>query len=177
MTFQADYLDNHFIILLIPGPWSYEMMEVWNADTIWTQAVPGVQEGIKNKIPRIVQDHEMERGRKTYASNITGAYYAARKEVTEFLYRNRKQARCVVFREVHGGYITPLGVWVIRESVRNALSGGFNGRNVQKTDNIKAAVSRVGNEFTIPLSYWMRTSKLLKEIKKQRLITEWLKLK
>ena len=176
ITFHSRYLDNNFIILLIPGPWSYEMMEIWQADSIWTQAVPGVQQGIKNQIPNIIQDHEMEKGRKNYASHITGAYYAARKEVTEFLYRNRKQARCVVFREVSGGYITPLGVWVIRESVKSALAQGFSGDGVEKTDTLRSAVSRIKNEnFSVPLEYWMRTSKLLKEIRRQRRLDEWMK--
>ncbi len=175
ITFHTTYIDNNFIILLIPGPWSFEMMEIWQADSIWTQAVPGVQQGIKNQVPNIIQDHEMEKGRKNYANHITGAYYAARKEVTEFLFRNRRQARCVVFREVSGGYITPLGVWVIRESVKNALAPGFAGAGVQKTDTLRSAVSRINNEFTVPLEYWMRTSKLLKEIRKQRRIDEWMK--
>jgi len=172
-TFQSQYLDNNFLILLIPGPWSYEMMEIWNANTIWTQNVPGVQTNIEAKIPQIMQDHEMEHGRTKYADNITGAYYAARKEVTEFLYRIRSQARCVIFREVSNGYIVPLGVWVIRETIRDALRNGFMGPNVQVTDNLSAAVSRINGLFTIPLKYWMQTSQLLKIIKKQPTLDQW----
>ncbi|MHA1728299.1 MAG: hypothetical protein ACTSWY_06165 [Promethearchaeota archaeon] len=176
-TFQRKYLDNNFVILLMPGPWSYEMMEVWNSNTIWTQPISGVQPSIKNKIPKIVQDHETEYGRKKYASNITGAYYAARKEITEFLYRNHRQARCIVFREIQGGYIVPLGVWVIRETVRNALMDGFSGQNVKKIDNLQTALERVNEEFSLPLGHWLQASKLLKYIKKQRRIDEWIRTK
>jgi hypothetical protein len=64
---------------------------------------------------------------------------------------------------------------VIRESVKNALAQGFTGSGVEKTDTLRSAVSRIKSEFTVPLEYWMRTSKLLKEIRKQRRIDEWMK--
>ena len=69
----------------------------------------------------------MEKGRTHYADNITGAYYSARKEIEEFLVKEHRQARAAVFREVSGGYVVPLGVWVIRETVRNAFQYGFQG--------------------------------------------------
>ncbi|MBD3352155.1 MAG: hypothetical protein GF364_11765 [Candidatus Lokiarchaeota archaeon] len=176
-TFHQEYLDNNFVILMIPGPWSYEMMEVWNADTIWTQVVPGIQPAIRNREPQIVQDYEMEHGRKTYADNVTGAYYAARKEVTEFLYLNRRQARVIVFREVSGGYIVPLGVWVIRETVRKGLENGFQGDNVIKHDNLPSALAVVRDHFNVPLSDWLHASKLLSNIRKQRRLDEWIEFK
>ena len=175
-TFHQKYMDNNFIILLIPGPWSFEMMEVWNTDTIWTQEIPGVQTASSIE-PQIMQDHEMEHGRKSYANNVTGAYYAARKEITEFLYRNRLQARCVVFREVSGGYLVPLGAWGIRETVRKALIDDFKGNNVEVSDSLPKALGRVRREFTIPLKKWLRASKLLTNIRKQRRLDEWLDFK
>ncbi len=176
ITFHRRYLDNNFIILFIPGPWSYEMMEVWDNNTLWTQDVPGVQQAFRGRYPRINQDHEMEHGRKSYANSITGAYYAARKEVAEFLFRNRKQARVIVFREVSSGYLIPLGVWVIRETIRDALSNEFKDPEMRTSDTLKKALLRINEEFSVPLNNWLRTSVLLKNIRKQRRLDEWIKL-
>ena len=41
-SFYSEYLDNKFVIILMPGPWSFEMNECWNAKSIWNQVVPGV---------------------------------------------------------------------------------------------------------------------------------------
>ncbi len=174
-TFQGKYLDNNFVIMLIPGPWSYEMMECWDANTIWTQSVPGVQNAQDfDKAPMIMQDHEMEYGRTKYASNITGAYYAARREIVEFLYLNHKCARAIVFREIGGGYLTPLGVWVIRETIRDALKD-FSADNVKTHETLHDALTRVRDDMRIPLKYWLQTSKFLKEIRSQRTLNEWMK--
>jgi hypothetical protein len=174
-TFQGKYLDNNFVILLLPGPWSYEMMECWAANSIWTQTIPGVQSADSFRIPKIVQDHEMETGRKNYASNITGAYYAARREIVEFLYHNHKCARAIVFREILGGYMLPLGVWVIRETVRNTLKDGFNADNMMIHSSLEDALIRVRDNFTVPLEYWMKASKFLKIIKSQRTLLDWMR--
>lgn len=174
-TFHGKYLDNNFVILLIPGPWSYEMMECWAANSIWTQTVPGVQNADSFRIPKIIQDHEMETGRKKYASNITGAYYAARKEIVEFLYLNHKQARVVLFREIKGGYLVPLGVWVIRETVRNILKDGFGSDSMNKHETLDDALIRIRENFSVPLKYWLQASKFLKIIRTQRTLNEWMK--
>ncbi|MHA1732876.1 MAG: Nre family DNA repair protein [Promethearchaeota archaeon] len=118
-VFGGEYLDNRFTVLVAPGPWSFEMMEVWAPNTVWNQPVQGVQEAAPSV--QIQRDYEFERGRTRYASNVTGAYYAARLAVVEYLNRLRKQGRVVVFREVSGGYLVPLGVWVIRETTREML--------------------------------------------------------
>ncbi|MHA1870094.1 MAG: hypothetical protein ACTSXF_04030, partial [Promethearchaeota archaeon] len=180
-TFYNEFLDNKFIILFMPKTWSFEMMECWDANTIWTQNVPGVQNINQNtfKEPIIMEDFELEKGRKTYAFNVTGAYYAARKEVAEFLYRERKQARVIVFREVNGGYIVPLGVWVIRETIRNALykdgnNLGFHGENIRRFDNLKDALNTIPQYFGVPLKYWLRSSNLLRITKSQKTLNRWL---
>jgi len=174
-TFHEKFMDNNFVILLMPGKWCYEMMEVWYSNTIWTQPVPGVQEGLPTNNYQIVEDYELESGRTSYASNITGAYYAARKEVAEFLFNEKKQARCIVFREVNGGYIVPLGVWVIRETVREALKNGFKNKSIECSDTLEKALTRIKRELKTPLSEWINASNLLKNIKSQKRIDEWIK--
>ncbi|MBD3230286.1 MAG: hypothetical protein GF329_19060, partial [Candidatus Lokiarchaeota archaeon] len=103
LLFQSKYLGNNFKILIIPREWSFENLEVW-ISSLWKQD--------SNRKPIIMQDYENYHGRKKYASNVTGAYYAARLGVCEYLHKHRKQGAVIVFREVNEEYLVPLGVWV-----------------------------------------------------------------
>lgn len=166
-TFYGEYLDNKFVIVLVPGPWSYEMNEVWQMGSVWNQF---------NSEPNVINDFEMEKGRTTYADHITGAYYAARKEIEEFLIKNRRQARALIFREVSGGYVVPLGVWVIRETIRNALAEGFTGPNVKTHETLNSALSRITQHLTVPMKYWLAASHLIPYMRTQRTLDKWVRL-
>lgn len=101
---------NRFYVLLLPEPWSFDMIETWMKGAMWAL-----------ETSPFIEDFEDLRGRRRYASNITGAYYAARLSVLERLHRLRRQAAAFVYREITPDYWAPLGVWVIREGVRRAL--------------------------------------------------------
>jgi len=165
--FQSSYLDNHFKILLFPGKFLYEMNEVWAPNTLWNISLSGDTRDLK---PQIMTDYEFYEGRKRYASNITGAYYAARKEICEYLYRIGRQARVLIFREVRGGYVVPLGVWVIRETVKNAM----NATQPNIIDNFDDAVAKMADGFMVDLKYWKKSSKIINFIKTQRTIDNFL---
>ncbi|MFX1599822.1 MAG: hypothetical protein ACFFB6_04430 [Promethearchaeota archaeon] len=159
--FEATYLDNHFKILLFPGKFIYEMNEVWAPNTLWNISLDGRNRDLK---PQIMTDFEFYRGRKSYASNITGAYYAARKSVCEYLYNIKKQARVLIFREVSGGYVVPLGVWVIRETVNNAM---WTSQPII-LDNFSDAMKVMAEGFMVDYKYWKASSKLINYIKTQK---------
>ncbi|MFX1479916.1 MAG: hypothetical protein ACFFCI_17495, partial [Promethearchaeota archaeon] len=161
--FEGTYLDNHFKILLFPGKFMYEMNEVWAPNTLWNISLDGNNRNIK---PQIMTDFEFYGGRKKYASNITGAYYAARKSVCEYLYKIKKQARVIVFREVSGGYVVPLGVWVIRETVNNAM---FTTDPII-LDNFNDSIHKMTEGFMVDFKYWKKSSKLINFIKTQKTI-------
>jgi hypothetical protein len=165
--FESTYLDNHFKILLFPGKFMYEMNEVWAPNTLWNIALNGNNRNLK---PQIMTDFEFYRGRKNYASNITGAYYAARKSICEYLYNIKRQARVLIFREVSGGYVVPLGVWVIRETCRNAM---YTTEPIT-LDNFSDAITKMAEGFMVDFKYWKKSSKLINFIKKQRSIYEYL---
>ncbi len=110
--FHSNYLDNSFYVLLYPSEWSFEQLECY---------LPGSSWALQAKEHHIIQDHEFYGGRKNYASNVEGAYYAARLAVAEHLLEKKRQASAIVFREIGPGYNIPLGVWQVRENVRNAL--------------------------------------------------------
>jgi len=165
--FEATYLDNHFKILLFPGKFMYEMNEVWAPNTLWNIALDGNN---RKLTPQIMTDFEFYQGRKNYASNITGAYYAARKSICEYLYNIKRQARVLIFREVSGGYVVPLGVWVIRETCRNAM---YTTEPII-LDNFNTAIHSMAEGFMVDFKYWKKSSKLINFIKKQRSIYEYL---
>ncbi len=165
--FETTYLDNHFKILLFPGKFIYEMNEVWAPNTLWNISLDGTNQNLQ---PQIMTDFEFYGGRKDYASNITGAYYAARKSVCEYLYKIKKQARVLIFREVSGGYVVPLGVWVIRETVNNAMWTS----TPLILDNFNDAVNKMAENFIVDFKHWKKSSTLINYIKTQRTLDNFL---
>jgi len=165
--FEASYLDNHFRILLFPGKFAFEMNEVWAPNSLWN--VSPDEKSLRIK-PEIMTDYEFYRGRKNYASNITGAYYAARKSVCEYLYNIRRQARIIIFREVSSGYIVPLGVWVIRETVKNA----FKEPKPFILDNFEEAISTLSQGLLVSSKQWQHNSKLINFIRNQRTLDDFI---
>lgn len=159
--FEGTYLDNHFKILLFPGKFMYEMNEVWAPNSIWNVSLDG---SYKKLQPQIMTDYEFYQGRKNYASNITGAYYAARKAVCEYLFHIKRQARVLIFREVSAGYEVPLGVWVIRETVNNAMLAS----NPIILDNFDSSLKEMAEGLIVDLKHWKKNSKIINFIKTQK---------
>lgn len=103
---KYSHLSNYYSVILLPDDvWSFEMMEAWFA------ASGELGTGV---------DYEDARGLDHYPT-IAGAYFAARLAIAEHLSRRRRKAAALVIREIHPEYIMPLGVWQIREGVREAL--------------------------------------------------------
>jgi len=159
-VYESQYLDNRFEILMIPSAWSYEAMEAWYPGTIWN---PEGHHTI------LFSDWEGYEGRTKYAK-IGGCYYAARLAVGELLTKERRQASVVVLREAHPGYIMPVGVWQVRENVRNAMN-----QKPVKYNTLEEALTRIASRFEIPIEYWIQSSKLLQSALFQRKITDYLK--
>ena len=147
MVFSSHRLDNRFEILLMPGSWEFENFEAWAPGSLWTA---------KLKEPEILEEYEPFGGRTTYAELEGGGYYASRLGVIEGLHRMRRQARVVVFREVYEGYIIPLGVWQVRENVRNAFS-----QKPQGFATLKEALNHINSRLRIPVSEYLKQSKVL----------------
>jgi len=74
----------------------------------------------------------------------------------------------VVLRESHPGYIMPVGVWQVRENVRNAMR-----QEPLKYNTLEEALARVAGQFQIPLEQWVGRSRLLRDALFQRKITEY----
>ncbi len=157
-VYESVYLDNVFEILMIPAQWSYESMEAWFPGTTWNP---------NGTSTAIFSDWEGNNGRTTYAA-IGGCYYSARLAVCEFLVKERRQATVVVLREARPGYIMPVGVWQVRENVRNAMR-----QTPFRYNTLDESLKFIGSRFEIPLKRWIIQSELLKRALFQRRISDF----
>lgn len=146
-TYFLNQFDNRWIILMTPSEWQYELIEAWYPNTTWN---------VYGKEISIFNSYEFYEGRTTYAE-IGGCYYAARLAVNELLNKQRRQAGVVILREAHPGYIMPIGVWNVRESVRHALQGPY-----QKYDTLSQALEYIQTIMDIPIQRWIKNSAVLK---------------
>lgn len=142
--FKNSYLGNDFHIFLIPGRWEYELMEIKRPNSTWNAS----------KRTFIAQNYEPFNGRKSYADECAGAYYAARLGALEYLNRINRQAKVLILRDVRPEYWAPLGVWIIRETVRN----GFNNYEVVEDKTVK---DLVGEKFRFQYLNILDKSKIL----------------
>ena len=157
--FQWRGLDNWWSIVMMPVTWRYEMIEAWYPKTSWN---PSPNEMI------IAHDHEFFDGRTRYADNITGAYYAARLAVTEYLQSIGRSAGVLVFREVHPGYDIPLGVWNIRENVRAALR-----TEPYKAESMEGLWPQINSYMDLHRERWLANSEVLRDYMIQRRIEDF----
>ena len=157
-VYESQYLDNVFEVLMIPREWSYEAIEAWYPGTVWNP---------NGKQTVMFSDWEGHENRTTYAQ-IGGCYYAARLAVCELLVKERRQARIIVLREAHPGYIMPVGVWQVRENVKNAMR-----QKPLLFNTLTEALHRIASQFSIPLEGWIRESHLIRNTLFQRRISDF----
>jgi hypothetical protein len=65
-------------------------------------------------------DNEDARG-INHPPHIAGAYFAAKLAVSEYLLKNKIQSGVLIFREIRPEYAIPVGVWQVREGIREAM--------------------------------------------------------
>ncbi|HSV48743.1 MAG TPA: Nre family DNA repair protein [Candidatus Acidoferrales bacterium] len=157
-VYESVYLDNVFEILMLPQQWSYESMEAWYPGTVWNPNGSSVA---------IFSDWEGNNGRSTYAA-IGGCYYSARLAICEQLLKERRQATAIVLREARPGYIMPIGVWQVRENVRNAMR-----QKPYKFNTLAQSLQFLSGKFEIPIPRWIAQSKLLQKALFQRRISDF----
>ncbi len=152
-------LDNIFLTILMPEKWSFEWIEAWFPGTAWNK------NGVK---PALMGDYEGYKGRVEYA-NVGGCYYAARLAVAEKLVKEKKQASALTLREIHPGYILPVGVWNVRESVRKALA-----TKPKIFDSLNEALKYSEKHLTIKIEDWIANSVMLKQMLHQKKLIKFL---
>ena len=150
---RYSHLANYYSIILIPDDrWIFEMIESWF--TSRGQVATGA-------------DNEDERG-LNHNPTIAGAYFAARLAVAEHLARRHKKAGAIVLREIHPNYVMPLGVWQIREGVREALK-----KPPQKFERFDHAMSFACSYMSLSKNEVVQKSRLWKSFKGQTKISDF----
>jgi DNA repair protein NreA len=153
-VYQYSHLGNHYSVILIPDVvWSFEMQEVWFDNN------GNLGMGV---------DFEDANGLDHYPS-IAGAYFAARLGIAEYLSRRRRKAAALVLREIHSDYVMPVGVWQIREGIREALK-----KDNRQFDTFENALSFACLNLSVSRKEWIRNSKIYKNVKEQMRITDFL---
>jgi DNA repair protein NreA len=153
-VFSANYVGNHYHFLLIPDKFSFEVIEI----------------SLKSSISEggIWQDHETFFKRKKYADSVTGAYYANRLALTEHLEKIKRQASCIVFREIRPQYYAPLGVGILRETSREAFT-----KKPEKFNTLQEALNHIQSNLRQPISNYTTKSYLLNNLGKQKKLQEF----
>ena len=148
LVYKYQYLDNWYAAILSPRNWAFEWIEAWFPGTAWNET---------GNVPALMGDHEPFEGRTTYAS-VGGCYYSTRLAVAEALERTGRQASALVMREIRAGYVLPVGVWNVRESVRAALR-----TRPTEFDDFQNALKFACNGLLIGPNIWLRNSHLIRE--------------
>jgi hypothetical protein len=161
-VFFGGHLGNYYVAVFLPEIWSYELFETYVGKSTWHDS-----EEIA-----VMTDYEGYYGRKEYASNTVGGYYAARLAVLEHLKKVKRQSSVLLLRFITGEYYAPLGVWVVREAVRKTLANKplvFDSKELM----LKYVKAMVKKKFGLDIDFLFRKSVLLAMIKAQTKLTSF----
>ena len=153
LVFDFNHLGNYYSIIFIPDDvWNFEMIESW-IDTNGRVHIGSDYESGKNI------DH---------APSIAGAYFAARLAAAEYLFKKRKKSSVLILREIHPEYFMSLGVWQIREGIRESLK--FKGKKFETFDS---ALKYGASKTSLSINEWIKNSSIIRN-KKQKRISDYL---
>ena len=145
-------LGNTVALLFLPSGWQFEAMESWLG-------------GLR---PPIISDHEWFKGRKDYAKDVVGAYYATRLPALEYLANIRRQAGVIVFMEIDPQQWIPLGVWRFREIAKRALE-----TTMESFGSLEEALNYIAPNLRIPMNRWLETSRIYTAFQSQTKLTDF----
>lgn len=143
--FNYEHLGNVFSVVLFPHRWIYEMIEAWYS----------------NGILGFGSDFEDARG-IDHPPAIAGAYFAAKLGVLEYLSKNKIQAGVLILREIRPEYAIPVGVWQVREGIREAMK-----QNPMISDTFNNAVSYASSKMSISKTEWISHGNIINMIRQK----------
>ena len=132
-VFSFEHLGNLFSVILFPHRWIYEMIEAWYSDGVLGFG----------------SDHENARG-INHPPAIAGAYFAAKLSVVEYLSKHKIQSGVIILREIRPEYAIPVGVWQVREGIRQAMKA-----NPIIADNFDHALALASKKMSVSHSEWL----------------------
>jgi hypothetical protein len=146
--FSYEHLGNIFSVILFPHRWIFEMVEAWYS----------------NGILGFGSDYEDARG-INHPPHIAGAYFAAKLAVSEYLSKNKIQAGVLVFREIRSEYAIPVGVWQVREGVREAMK-----QKPQIITKFNDALEIAVTKTSISKNEWIKNGNITNMIRQKTLL-------
>ena len=132
-VFSYSHLGNVFSVVLFPHRWIYEMIEAWYS----------------NGVLGFGSDSEDARG-IDHPPAIAGAYFAAKLGVLEYLSKHKIQSGVVILREIRPEYAIPVGVWQVREGIREAMK-----QNPIISDSFENALNVASQKMSISKTEWL----------------------
>jgi hypothetical protein len=145
--FSYSHLGNNFSIILFPHRWIYEMIEAWYS----------------NGILGFGSDFEDARG-INHPPAIAGAYFAAKLGIVEYLKNHQIQAGAIVLREIRPEYAIPVGVWQIREGIRQAMK-----QEPIIAETMENALILASSKMNISTNEWVLHGNIMKLIRQKTL--------
>ena len=149
-VFSHEHLGNIFTVVLFPHRWIYEMIEAWYS----------------NGVMGFGSDYEDARG-IDHPPAIAGAYFAAKLGVLEYLVKMKIQAGVVILREIRPEYAIPVGVWQVREGIREAME-----KKPVVADDFSHALSLASQKMSISKSEWLAHGNILGLIR-QKVLSDY----
>ncbi|WP_255148658.1 DNA repair protein NreA [Halorarius halobius] len=147
-VYYDEYVGNQYWVVLAPGTWEFELVEMKAPGSIWNPDAEGSY--------YVAADREGYEGRTDYVDETAGAYYASRLGVLERLAEEGRQAKAFVLRHATTDYWAPVGVWQIRESVRAAVDGEYG-----EAETFHDAVRELAPRLPISMARLRRKSNLV----------------
>jgi hypothetical protein len=149
-VFSYEHLGNVFTVVLFPHRWVFEMIEAWYSDGVLGFG----------------SDYEDARG-IDHPPAIAGAYFAAKLGVLEYLKNNEIQAGVIILREIRPEYAIPVGVWQVREAVREAMK-----KTPLFPDDFDQSIHLASDKTSITKSEWLSHGHIL-ELVRQKTLSEF----
>ncbi len=160
-----EYMGNRYWVILTPGRWEFELVEMKAPESVWNPVAESYY---------LSSASEGYEGRTGYVEETAGAYYASRLGVLEHLQERDRQAKCLVLREVTDEYWAPVGVWQVREGVRNAFQQGAGDADdagiadqPAVAETFRDAVNAVAGQLPVSLNTLRRKSDLVAGLQSQ----------
>ena len=146
-NFSYEHLGNIFSIILFPHRWVFEIIEAWYS----------------NGILGFGADNEDARG-IDHSPNIAGAYFAAKLGVLEYLSKNKIQAGVLIFREIRPEYAIPVGVWQVREGIREAMK-----QKPKITNDFNQALEFAAKKTSVSKKEWINNGNMINLLRQKTL--------
>ena len=160
--FFGEFMGNQYLILLFPNVFSFELFELYLPGSSWNSS---------NRI-KASTDYESYFGRKSYASNTAGGYYATRLPILEYLNKLKRQACVLTIRIETPSYWASLGVWVVRESVRKTLKRKME---FATKGELLESTKKIGKvKFNFNPEIILKRSRIMNEVLTQKKLVEWI---